>query len=218
MLELINYTQNESDKDGNTIVINQYDSNFIKKLVVSYVKSKKKYEYQINFDKLQIGNFIKSKSIGDILEYELKNRFPDYREFEYNLKNLMKTEYYESNNTPDSETYINNLLREDKDKCMINLSKFFHDNYTDVHIAKGVLHIISHFEFEELNTIASYVAFAGLNHSNKSVRKYAIKAYDNWDNTELLPILKGMKKPSEKWLRIYLDKVISHLERKQQCF
>lgn len=94
------------------------------------------------------------------------------------------------------------------------LEYFLRDYYTDTKKVKAILHIVSHYTYEELGEDFAYPIISLVNHCNKGIKKFALKVFDNWDSVETLQLLKGTQNPNERWLREYKERIIERLERK----
>lgn len=95
------------------------------------------------------------------------------------------------------------------------LQYFLRDYYTDIKKVKAVLHIVSHYTYEQMGQDFVYPILSLINHTNKGIKKFALKVFDNWDSIETLSLLKGTDPPKERWLCEYKERIINRLERKK---
>lgn len=94
------------------------------------------------------------------------------------------------------------------------LQRLLRENYANVRIEKAVLHIVSHYTYDEIGDDFVFPISSLMNHVNKGIRKFALKVFDNWDAVETLSVLKGTALMQEKWLNDYKNRIIERLERK----
>jgi hypothetical protein len=115
--------------------------------------------------------------------------------------------------TSASERYIEDIANEYGWINTMNwLDKIYLDNYSNPAILIGLMHCLSHFKYEDIKPIAPTMALGVLQHSDIFVRDYAVRAFENWNDKEALPILKALSCDA-KWLQDYIDEVIKALER-----
>ena len=95
------------------------------------------------------------------------------------------------------------------------LQRFLRDFYDNTKIVKAVLHIVSHYTYEELGEEFQYPILSLIGHKDKGIKKFALKVFDNWDTIETLPLLNGTDELRERWLNEYKGKIIKRLEGKQ---
>jgi hypothetical protein len=127
------------------------------------------------------------------------------------LKAMLQEEITESGITNPSEEIVESLYFEDKQKANILLNKLFLENFHDLHIIIGVLHIISHFDYDFVSPEGPTMAIAALNHKNVEVREYGVKCFENWQHKDGIRILEQIK-ANERWLQNYINLVIRDLK------
>ena len=93
------------------------------------------------------------------------------------------------------------------------LLRLLREQYSNLRIVKAILHIVSHYTYEEIGEDFVFSLTALLNHTNKAIRKFALKVFDNWDAEETLDILQNTMM-KETWLNNYKDRIVERLERK----
>jgi hypothetical protein len=114
--------------------------------------------------------------------------------------------------TSASERYIEKIA--DKygwHDTMVWLDTVYLDNYSSPAVLIGLMHCLSHFEFEDVKPVGPTMALGVLQHSDIFVRDYAIRAFENWNDKEALPVLKSLSCDA-KWLQEYINEVIKALE------
>lgn len=127
------------------------------------------------------------------------------------LINLIYNEEVEVGYSTQAESYIEELVTNNKLVAMNWLSDIFLKYYGEERVLIGILHAISHIEYQAVYPQGQHIAMSGTCHRDIVVRDYAIKAFENWGNTDSLQILKNIKYP-ETWLQRYVDKIILELE------
>jgi hypothetical protein len=87
----------------------------------------------------------------------------------------------------------------------------FYKNFHDPHIITGVLHIISHFDYDLVSPEGPTMAIAALGHKNVEVREYGVKCFENWQHKDGIRILEQIK-ANERWFQNYINLVIRDLK------
>ena len=139
----------------------------------------------------------------DIAEY--KKQFTD------SLLQLIREEIFEFGMENAADTYVQENLRDNPFVTKELLNSLFLDYFTDIGVTTGLLRIIAHLDYEDINPTGPIMALAALSHQNTEVRECAIRAFENWCHIDSLDYLKAIK-CNERWLQTYLDKVISDFE------
>ena len=128
---------------------------------------------------------------------------------------LQKIRYddFAAGETSDSEEYIEEIAETHGWATTMNwLNTVYLDNYSNSEILIGLMHCLSHFGYENVKPAGPTMALGVLQHEDIFVRDYAIRAFENWNDKEAIPILKALSCEAE-WLQDYVDKVIISLER-----
>jgi hypothetical protein len=127
------------------------------------------------------------------------------------LKTMLQEEITETGMENPSEKIIESLYSEDKKKTGLLLNKLFLENFHTPHVIVGVLHIISHFDYDLVSPEGPIMAIAALNHKNVEVREYGVKCFENWRHKDGIRILEHIK-ANERWLQNYINLVIRDLK------
>lgn len=128
------------------------------------------------------------------------------------LLQIMRNEEYVSGEIPESEKYVRDVLSEiGTERTMSWLTHIYETNFDKPAILIGLLHILSHFSYTAVSPNGPIMALALLQHKSVSVREFAIKAFENWNNKQSLLFLKNIK-CDQQWLQDYLDEVICDIE------
>lgn len=125
--------------------------------------------------------------------------------------NLIYSDSFESGHVPLAEHFVLRLLRESKTQTKEWLQRLLLNNFNNFKVLVGLLHIISHIDYDEINPEGQIMALACLSNESIEVQDYAIKAFENWGSKDALIYLKNVK-CSEEWLQSYLEEVIADLE------
>ncbi|MDR1089537.1 MAG: hypothetical protein LBL79_00540 [Prevotella sp.] len=91
------------------------------------------------------------------------------------------------------------------------LNRIYVTNFQNPEILIGILRVIARFEKEEIFPIGQTIATASLNHKDEIVQETAIRAFESWGGKSNLKILENVT-VSSKWIKEYLDGVISDLK------
>jgi hypothetical protein len=127
------------------------------------------------------------------------------------LKTMLQEEIAESGIANFSEKIIESLYSEDKLKANILVNKLFFENFHTPHIIVGVLHIVSHFDYDLVSPEGPTMAIAALAHKDVEVREYGVKCFENWQHKDGIRILEHIK-VEERWLQNYINLVIRDLK------
>jgi hypothetical protein len=128
------------------------------------------------------------------------------------LKAMLQEEVTESGIINPSENIIESLYSEDKQKTNMLLNKLFIENFHSPHIVVGVLHIISHFDYDLVSPEGQTMAIAALSHKDVEVKEYGVKCFENWQHKDGVMVLEQIK-AHEGWLQNYINLVIHDLKR-----
>jgi hypothetical protein len=91
------------------------------------------------------------------------------------------------------------------------LNRIYVTNFKNSEILIGILRVIARFEKEEIFPIGYTIATASLSHKDEIVQETAIRAFESWGGNSSLKILENVT-VSSKWVKEYLDGVISDLK------
>ena len=132
--------------------------------------------------------------------------------FKKKLLSIMRGENYTSGECAPSERFVAQAIEQmGSEHTMRLLMNVYESSYDSPQILIGLLHMISHFRYDIVRPYGPIMALGLLQHSSFSVREFAIKAFENWDNKDTLIFLKNIHCDNE-WLQSYLEDVISGIE------
>ena len=130
----------------------------------------------------------------------------------------MKEEIYENGVPSTSEIFFQTVYEKDRLVALNSISRLFMDNFNPdlrgTQYLIGVLHIISHFDYEAVYPIGQMIAISSISFANSvEVQEYGVKCFENWEHKDGINKLKAISF-SAKWLQEYANEVIEELERK----
>lgn len=130
------------------------------------------------------------------------------------LSSMLDSEDFESGISGNAENYFRKCLQENSVSTLNGLLKLFLSNFTldsiKNHRVVGLLHIISHMEYEEVWPQGQTMAISALNHKNKQVAEFAIKCFENWGHPDGVEILNSINFATS-WLREYAEEVVREI-------
>lgn len=128
-----------------------------------------------------------------------------------NFITMLKEDNFEFGYSSKSEKFIEDRIKEQSTDTKSWLQQIFIENFGDVIVSTGILHIISHLDYDIVAPEGPIMAVAALSHKDVQVRECGIRAFENWGDKESLEVLKNLR-CEEKWLQKYVDQIIKDLE------
>jgi len=110
-----------------------------------------------------------------------------------------------------SDLFVKQLMEMNDGITREWLNSIYRDYWHDARVFIGLLHVISHLEYEQICPEGPTMAMAALYHPSVEVRECGIRAFENWGASESLSILRNFR-CDEKWLQEYVEQVVSDLE------
>lgn len=135
----------------------------------------------------------------------------EFKTITENFLNMVRNDVFESGYSSNSEIFFKSMLTKDPNITRNWLNSVYLKYFYDVKILVGILHIISHIDYDLIFPEGQTMAVASLTHQDVEVREYALKAFENWGHPDSLTILKNIN-CGERWLQEYLEDIISDLE------
>jgi hypothetical protein len=139
----------------------------------------------------------------DIEEFE--NRFTD------TLLHLIREEIFEYGMENAADIFVQEHLKNNPFITKNCINSIFLKNFANIGVTTGLLRIIAHLDYTEIEPTGPTIAVAALSHENAEVRESGIRAFENWEDISSLEYLKHIK-CKEQWLQDYLEQVIIDLE------
>ncbi|MCM3611680.1 hypothetical protein M4S82_10490 [Planococcus sp. MERTA32b] len=185
--------------------INFFEMNSVNSFTI-ISKSKKPTYVSTNSINSNEDNYSGDTSWHDQLK---KNNF-EFKVVTENFLNMIRNDIFEAGYSSSSEDFFKSMLKDDPSNTKKWLNSVYLRNFYDVKVLVGILHIISHIDYEVVFPEGQTMAVAALMHQDIEVREYALKAFENWGHAESLSILRNIK-CEENWLQDYLNDIISDL-------
>lgn len=129
------------------------------------------------------------------------------------LLRLITEDNFEYGFSSQSEFFIEPLMKINPSITREWLNELFIKNFHDHKIIAGLLHVISHLEYDQIRPQGITMAIAALSHISSEIRECGIRAFENWGSSECLNLLKNVR-CNEGWLQQYVNQVISDIEEK----
>lgn len=163
-------------------------------------------EYTTSFDsqKSSVDTALSSPSAD--IQYEAYNMTA--------IASLLDTEVHEVGIANPSEHAFHSLFVKNKQATMNSLLKTFMDHYSltkHTNVIVGILHILSHYNYDEVYPIGQSIAMNSLLFNDDEVVEYAIKCFENWNSKDGIEKLKAMRF-NTNWLQDYVNQVIEEYE------
>lgn len=76
----------------------------------------------------------------------------------------------------------------------------------------GICRALLRYDLDEVKPWGAVILAGLLNHPDERVKEYAVQLIDNWNDVELLPLLKTLQVTTD-WLKDYIKDVVESLER-----
>lgn len=179
--------------------------------------------YRINLESPKVPNtmnnyqieFIKNKEDSSNTEGNLnvRNEILINKQSEY-LSHVLKCTSYESGFESDAEKIVREMRRKDEGQAYLVVNRCFLNNFGNSYVLMGILHLISHFNYDEVKNTYQSIAIGSITHSDNNVKEMAVQCFENWDDIDTLDILKNIES-GVPWLQSYINQVI---EDKKEFF
>ena len=145
------------------------------------------------------------------VEELLRSLESERRRFVSEFTQLLRDSEFEYGYSSAAERYVRERLRGIGPVAREWISRLFVDNFESSCIVSGILRVISHFSYNEVYPQGVTISTAALCHFDRTVKEDAIRAIENWERPELLPLLRTIDVRDE-WLRSYVEQVMRDLE------
>ena len=135
------------------------------------------------------------------------------KQYKTDILNVIRNDTYESGFVSQSEYYISNNATEANYEYIREASnELYLEHYNDSQVLTGLLIMMGTLSYEEAEPQGQTMALGLLQHEDISVRDRAIQAFERWNSTKGLPVLRSLH-CDRSWLQRYVEKVIAYLER-----
>ena len=130
------------------------------------------------------------------------------------LSSMFESEEFETGISNPSERYFCQLMDSNAMAALNSLLTLFMDNYSvdgrKANILIGILHILSHLDYQKIYPHGQVAAISAIGHKNKSVAEYGIKCFENWGHPDGIEKLSSVHFTTS-WLQEYAQDVIDEL-------
>lgn len=145
-----------------------------------------------------------------------KRRLEQFRETHLSeLLRIIREQDFEYGFNSSADLFVRELMNLNSTVTKEWINAVFLDYFDDPKIIIGLLQIISHIAYFQIEPQGPTMAIAALKHADAEVRECGIRAFENWSVNQSLMVLSNVK-CHEKWLQDYLDQVISDLQEEQE--
>lgn len=90
------------------------------------------------------------------------------------------------------------------------LSDIVNHNLSDQHLLEGILHILSNYNYEDINPVGITIALCCINNRSPIIQERLISCYENWNSSDGIDTLQSLQL-DDVWLDDYRNEVIGHL-------
>lgn len=147
--------------------------------------------------------------IENLLNRERMKRFK--LEFEERFLEALKDSDFEYGFSSLADGFIQRRLTENEAVTREWLNDIFIRHFNDVAISMGILHVIAHVDYDRIYPEGVTIALAALTNRNVEVKECGVRAFENWEIPEHVPVLKNVDF-EEPWLKDYVERVITEIE------
>jgi tRNA G37 N-methylase Trm5 len=109
-----------------------------------------------------------------------------------------------------TEAFVREILLNNKSDTLQAISDVYLQNTKKPEVLMGLLHILSSMNYDDVYPSAPITILAAFSHSNVEVNEAAIRAFENWNNSDSLQYLENIVLSTD-WLQDYLDEVINFI-------
>ena len=133
------------------------------------------------------------------------------------LSSALEDEIFETGIANNSEKIFLKEFGVDRLGALNTISTLFMDNVAEtgrkLNNLIGILHMISHLDYNKVYPIGQMLATCALNNKNNEVAEYGIKCFENWAHEDGIRILSSVNF-SCGWVQEYADEIIEELENR----
>lgn len=125
--------------------------------------------------------------------------------------------YFEAGIWSEADEFFEHLRKKsgDIENPLKMLSDIVNHNLSNIHILEGVLHILSNYDYSEIDPYGITISLAcAVNHS-PIVQDLLISCFEKWGAVESIDILESLEL-DEYWLIEYRDDVVEQLKQKDK--
>ena len=93
------------------------------------------------------------------------------------------------------------------------LSDIVNHNLQNEHILEGILHILSYYDYDEINPYGITISLACIANQSPVIQDLLISCFEKWESIESIDILESLVL-NQTWLKKYRDEVVEKLKQK----
>jgi hypothetical protein len=154
-----------------------------------------------------------SKDVPAIKSADEKNQ-KERDAFKKQFMASIKASIFDYGYSSEAEKYFLSILDSFGERSLLWLNEVFTENFDKIGIVEGVLRVIANIPIRKIGAIGITMATAAVSHKSDIIKENAIRAFENWDETQCLPVLENIE-CSNSYLNDYLTKVIRYIKEKQ---
>jgi hypothetical protein len=217
--KIIIYIDNPNSKNSTIVPADSIDSKSNRNDNSTIYSNTPKYNSapRYSHDESLTNTYVKSQSLttSSLNSTSRQILSTDFRREINVLESMLLNELCESGVANPSEDYFNTLLDENELKALYCINLISWRNMgtrpRQISIIIGALHLLSHFDYEDVYPIGQTIAVAALSHKCDEVCEYALKCFENWGHCDSIDKLKSIRF-STNWLQDYANDIIRELE------
>lgn len=130
---------------------------------------------------------------------------------------IIQSCYFEAGIWTEADEFFKRLRKTggDIEKPLKMLSDIVNHNLSNVHILEGVLHILSTYDYDEIDPYGITISLACTVNHSPIIQDLLISCFEKWESVESIDILESLEL-DEYWLIEYRDDVVTQLKHKEQ--
>lgn len=179
------------------------------------VKSKSETEFEEQTSQLDVERFVihskKSYSSADSEPQPINAINPNER---FRLLASINDSYFESGVLNEADKYFEGLVHKygSITQPLVLLSDITNHSIDNEHVLEGVLHILSNYDYSEINPIGISIVLAAVVNHSPVVQDLLIGCFERWDSSDGIDILNKLVLDTP-WLIQYRDEVVNQLQQ-----
>ena len=128
------------------------------------------------------------------------------------LIGILYRQHFEYGMDTMADIYMRELFKLDKERALRLLMDTFIEYYDDVTVVQGILYVVSHYDYNDVEPQGPFMAKVALSHRDVQAQDAGIRAFEGWGTEACLHELKAVSYPECEWLNDYLKQVIIDIE------
>ena len=127
--------------------------------------------------------------------------------FEKDFLERLDVDHFEPGIKSSTEHYVEQWLASNPMLVQTAIGKLYLSNTARINRLVGILTVVAHLDRVALSPANELVALAAMSHSSIQVKEYALRAYEYWEDAELVEKLKYYTLHPQ-WLEDYKNEII----------